>query len=181
MNIPDSDRLAYSLMNANDAELLFELDQDSEVMRFINGGKPTTRAEIDTVWIPRMKSYADPQKGWGLWKVLIQETDEFIGWILVRPMYFFTKQRNDDNLELGWRLKQKAWGKGYATEAATAVMNELAAQKVASIFSAIADEENLASIGIMKKLGMEFVKTYLHEDATYTGDVVLYERNLTGS
>jgi len=37
--VPASQRLCYGLLSANDAELLFDVDQDEEVMRFINGGK----------------------------------------------------------------------------------------------------------------------------------------------
>jgi RimJ/RimL family protein N-acetyltransferase len=114
--------------------------------------------------LPRMASYTNQDKGWGLWKVTILESKAYIGWVLVRPMDFFTDEPQLDDLELGWRFKQESWGKGYATEAAKQVMHALIENKSASQYSAIAETENTASIGIMKKLGMQFIKHDLHKD-----------------
>jgi len=59
MNIVPSARLSYKLMTNEDGELLFQLDQDRDVMRFINGGKLTSMDEINDVFIPRMESYSN--------------------------------------------------------------------------------------------------------------------------
>jgi len=68
VEVPNSSRLQYELMSvANAPDLMFELDQDPEVMRFINGGKPTSREEIQDRFIPRLEKYRLPEKGWGLW------------------------------------------------------------------------------------------------------------------
>ncbi len=175
MIIENSERLSFALMTANDAELLFNLDQDTEVMQFINGGVLTSWEDIQNVYLPRMESYTNADKGWGLWKVVLQNTEQFIGWILVRPMNFFSEQPDFENLELGWRFSRLSWGKGYATEAATAVINALIKNAVCTKISAIADEENLASINIMKKIGLQYIKTYLHQDPLFSSEVVYYE------
>ena len=52
-------------MTKADSELFFQLDQDPEVMRFLNGGKPSTMTEINEIFIPRMERYLNKQKGWG--------------------------------------------------------------------------------------------------------------------
>jgi RimJ/RimL family protein N-acetyltransferase len=57
IHIPPSPRLAYRLMDGNDAPLLFELDQDPEVMRYLNDGKPSTREEIDAYFVPRVTAF----------------------------------------------------------------------------------------------------------------------------
>ena len=67
MNITSTTRLTFRLMTEQDDELLFELDQDPAVMRYLTDGKPTSRADISNVFIPRMLSYRNPDKGWGLW------------------------------------------------------------------------------------------------------------------
>jgi len=177
MHIKKSSRLSYQLMDKNDAHLLFELDQDPNVMHYINGGKPTTQKEIEEIYIPRMLSYTNSNKGWGIWKANLKENDEFIGWILVRPMEFFSDKPQLENLELGWRFMHKSWGKGYATEAASAIMNALISNKSATELSAIAVSENLASIAIMKKLGMEFIKKDMHKDPL--GDMLVEYYSLT--
>ncbi|MBL4660426.1 MAG: GNAT family N-acetyltransferase [Alcanivoracaceae bacterium] len=164
MKIFNSTRLSYQLMDANDFQLLYELDQDPEVMKYINGGKPTTKEDIEEVFLPRIDAYTNSPKGWGLWKVTINCSAEFIGWILVRPMDFFSNQPQLENLELGWRFIKKSWAKGYATEAAQHIMQALIKNRSATQFSAIAVSDNLASIAIMKKLGMRFQKKDIHKD-----------------
>ena len=179
MKVPDSERLSYQLMNDNDAELLFQLDQDVEVMRYINGGKITSMQEVKEVYLPRLNSYTNQDKGWGMWKVTVIETGQFIGWVLVRPVDFFSDKPQYDNIELGWRFSRDSWGKGMATEAAKSVKNALIENGDARKLSAFAVEQNLGSINIMKKLGMNYVKTELHKDPL--GDLVAlyYELELT--
>ncbi|GGD76544.1 GNAT family N-acetyltransferase [Lacimicrobium alkaliphilum] len=179
MLVQHSERLCYRLMDEDDDALLFELDQDPAVMQYITHGKTTSREEIRNTFIPRMLSYRNAEKGWGLWHVRIKEDDHFIGWILVRPMHFFSEQRDDQDIELGWRFKQSAWGKGYATEAARHITNAIIARdsSIRSI-SAIAMEDNLGSINIMGKLGMCFVKKDLHKDPLGDMEVVYYSKML---
>lgn len=162
-------------MGTDDAQLLFELDQDVEVMRYINGGKKTTMQEVHDVFIPRMAKYTNPNKGWGLWKITLMEENEFIGWVLVRPMNFFNDNTEWDNLELGWRFKRAFWGCGYATEAANQIVQALITTRNIKKLSAIAMPDNSASINIMQKLGMKYVKTALHQDPLGDEEVVYYE------
>lgn len=164
MIINNSDRLSFQLMDEKDTQDLFDLDQNPEVMKFINGGKPTSIEDIKNIFLPRMASYTNAEKGWGLWSVKVSESRSFIGWVLVRPMDFFSDNPQFNDLELGWRFKQESWGKGYATEAAKSIMQALIENKSASQYSAIAVTDNTASIGIMKKLGMQFIKHDLHKD-----------------
>ena len=175
MKIKDSERLSYRLMNAGDRQFLFDLDQDEEVMRYINGGKLPTKAEVEDVYLPRLLSYTDPEKGWGMYQVCLKDDGQAIGWILVRPMDFFSDSPQWDNLELGWRFYRTTWGKGYATEAAIAIKNAFIEQKDIGKFTAIALEGNDASIKIMTKLGMHYVKTAIHEDPLGNEEVVYYE------
>lgn len=174
VRIKNSERLSYALMDASDADQLHDLDQDPDVMKYINGGKISSWQDIQDIMLPRMASYRNPEKGWGLWKVTVTESQKFIGWILVRPMHFFSSDRDDSDWELGWRFKQSSWGRGYATEAALAVIAALNTQCHQHHFSAIAFPENQASINIMKKLGMHYVKTDIHKDPLGDEEVVYY-------
>jgi RimJ/RimL family protein N-acetyltransferase len=162
--VKDSSRLSFRLMDKNDAEALWLLDQDPEVMLFLNGGKPSTKKDISEIMIPRMMSYRNESKGWGIWQVCDASTQEYLGWVLVRPMHFFSEKPDYEDIELGWRFFKNAWGKGYASEAAQALTNAIACQSEAKFVSALAVIDNLASIGVMKKIGMHFKKKYLHTD-----------------
>lgn len=178
MYIPDSERLAYELVSEKHAEFLWSIDQDEQVMKYINGGKRTSRDDIDGVFLPRIKAFSNPALGWGVWKVTEKSSGEDIGWILVRPMLFFTATPQSDNLELGWRFKRETWGKGYATEAARAVRDNLFEMGV-ELFSAISLPDNKASIAVMKKLGMEFSHQMHYQDEVFEGDVVVYQQDLS--
>ncbi|MEI5640766.1 MULTISPECIES: GNAT family N-acetyltransferase [unclassified Pseudoalteromonas] len=175
MNITPSPRLRYRLLNAADLSLLADLDSDPEVMKFINGGHPHSVADIKQTFIPRLTSYVNPEKGWGLWGCFDISSTAFLGWLLVRPMGFFDTTRNDQDIELGWRFKKQTWGKGLATEAAAHIMAHLRAHnpKIEQ-FSAIAMPNNKASIKVMTKLDMEFVKQGVHHDPLGDLDVVYY-------
>ncbi len=185
MQVPSSERLTYSMMDESDTELLYQLDQDVEVMRYINGGNKTTREDIEQRFIPRLLRYRNPEQGWGLWKVSLKASQEYIGWILIRPMHFFSEHPEYNNLEIGWRFFQKSWGFGYATEAAARLIETV---QVASNngeinridrISAIAMPGNQASIGVMKKLGLNYLKTSIHRDPLGDQEVVYYEKSLS--
>lgn len=180
MNIASSERLRYQLIGKDDAEFLYQLDKDPAVMKYLNGGKASTLEHIVDVWIPRMENYLNPAKGWGLWKVETLECNESIGWILLRPMDFFSDSPKFNDLEIGWRFMQASWGKGYATEAANHVAEKvLENQTDVDFLSAIADKENRASIAIMKKMNMAFMKEEPNLDPAYSAkDVVYYQKAL---
>ena len=66
MNVNNSTRLSFVLMSRDDADLLYELDQDKDVMRYVNGGTITTRDYLNDVLLPRMDSYRNEAEGWGV-------------------------------------------------------------------------------------------------------------------
>lgn len=174
-------RLTYRLFDVSeqsltpqDLEEIWTIDQDPQVMQFINGGKKTTREELHEVYVPRLLSYTNKDTGYGMWRVALADTDDCIGEIIVRPMHFFSDSPDYHDLELGWRFKRACWGKGYATEAARYVMQKMSQRAEVKSFCAIADTDNAASIGIMKKLGMTFVEHTIHQDPLGDFDVDVY-------
>lgn len=186
--VPDSARLRFRLFDSEDAQPLFELDQDPEVMRFLSAGVCTSMEQIEQRMLPRMLAYRNPSLGYGIWQVTTREDCDllagtYIGWILVRPMGFFTENPQLDNLELGWRFKRTAWGAGFATEAANAVAAAVVAQAAkrqqpVRCLSALAVPDNQPSIAVMQKLGMQFVSQRLHQDPMWTAEVVEYRKEL---
>ena len=178
MQAPNSTRLTFRLMGQDDAQALWELDQDPEVMRFINGGEPHSMKLIEEDYLPRLQAYTNASKGWGLWQVSNKVTKEYLGWVLVRPMDFFTETPRYNDLELGWRFFKKSWGKGYATEAAIAIKGAIAQQTDIDYISALALEDNIGSISVMKKMGMAFIKRYQHKDPSGDFMAVHYQMSV---
>lgn len=102
----ETGRLALRPFTEADAEHLFALDSDPDVMRFINGGRPTSREAVRTRVLPRLL-HEHPCTGTrGYWAAEEKTTGRFLGWFEFRPL--------DDGspavVELGYRLNRAAWG-----------------------------------------------------------------------
>ncbi|MBP2323049.1 RimJ/RimL family protein N-acetyltransferase [Kibdelosporangium banguiense] len=134
-----------------DADNLLELDSDPEVMKFINGGRPTRRSVIEATILPGYQLY---DAGHGHWAAQEATTGTFIGWFALQP----TSQPKE--AELGYRLRRPHWGKGYATEGARALVH-----KGLETFTRITAQTmtvNKASRHVMEKAGLEFVRHFHH-------------------
>ena len=179
LRIPATERLHFALLSEQDTPLLFEVDQDAEVMRYINGGKLTSMQTIVEVMLPRMAQYRDAERGFGIWQVRRTADNAYLGWVLIRPMGFNSATPSNDDVEIGWRFKREYWGQGVASEAAKAVADAVLANNPnVQYLSAIAMPENAGSIGVMRKLGMQFIKRFMHRDALGDVDAVLYQKKL---
>lgn len=126
----ETQRLALRRFSVDDADNLVNLDADPDVMRFVTGGIPTSRDEIENEVLPAFLGYYEQYEGFGFWAVIEKATGEFLGW-------FHLRSRPDavpGEVELGYRLRKSAWGKGYATEGSRALIRkgfaELGVQRV---------------------------------------------------
>lgn len=130
-----------------DAEPLHELWSDAEAMQFIPGGAKATVDETrDRLETLRGRA-AD---GWGFWAV-----DELQGSRLVGGVGLFPLSWEGPEIELAYHVVPSAWNRGYASEAAAAL---LAAAWEAGLdhVVAVAMPGNAASRRVMEKLGMSF-------------------------
>lgn len=181
VQVANTERLTFRLMGPKDAQALWEISQDPDVMRFLNGGSATSLDDINNIFLPRMAKYTNIEKGWGIWQVLDKKTHDYLGWVLARPMEFLSEHPIVDDIELGWQFFKKTWGKGYATEAAIALKDTLVAQGNVSFISALTTEENTASTTVMKKMGMSLIRKYRHSDPIGDFDAVHYQMTITHS
>jgi RimJ/RimL family protein N-acetyltransferase len=150
----ETERLVLRRFTADDGENLFELDSDPEVMRYLSGGEPTPRDMIEQEILPRF--LASYENGYGTWAAVRKSTGDFLGWFGFRP----SGEDTPGDVSLGYRLRRCAWGKGYASEGARALLRkgftELGAERV----YATTYEDNVASRRVMEKLGMKLVRAY---------------------
>src|SRR5947209_2713450 len=114
----ETERLVLRRFTPEDVDAVVELDSDPEVMRYITGGAPTPREEIEQEYLPSWLGYYARFAGLGFWAAQEKATGEFIGWFHFRP----PDGHAPDDVELGYRLRRAAWGKGYATEGARALI-----------------------------------------------------------
>jgi RimJ/RimL family protein N-acetyltransferase len=153
-----TDRLLLRDIAEADAELLFDLDSDPEVMRFL-GPRPAPDVasygdRIRAVYVPLQ---AHPWHGVRV--VLDRASGEFLGWVFVRPA-----AASRDARELGWtrpgeeevgfRYRRHAWGRGVATEAATPLVRLALADPATTAVVACARADNAGSLRVLEKLGL---------------------------
>ncbi|RZU53130.1 RimJ/RimL family protein N-acetyltransferase [Krasilnikovia cinnamomea] len=90
-------------------------------------------------------------RGWGWWAVEVTATGLLAGMAGLDPV---DEEMPFGGVEIGWRLAHEAWGHGYATEAAKAVLaygfQRLALPEILAVTAA----GNRRSQAVMERLGM---------------------------
>ena len=168
----ETERLILRRFTEADADHLFDLDNDPEVMRYINQGVPTPREVIQEKILPQFLDYDESLPSFGFFAAIEKASHDFLGWFVFRST-------TDDHrqVELGYRFRRVAWGKGFATEGARALIDkgfdELGVERVI----ATTYQDNLASRRVMEKVGMTLIRTFrmttddlANADTSYHGE-----------
>jgi ribosomal-protein-alanine N-acetyltransferase len=146
--IIETERLLLRTFTEDDASLIYELNLDPEVTRYtLDPITDVAHAKkiLNEVILPQYTLY-----GHGRWAVHLKTTLEFIGWCGLK----FRPERNE--IDLGYRFRKIFWGNGYATEAAYACLNYGFEKLNLSEIIGRALPENLGSIRVLEKCGMEY-------------------------
>lgn len=146
----ETQRLLMKEMVEEDAQNLFRLNRDPEVMRY-TGDKPFSNETETREFIFNYQSFYQ-KYGCGRLSTFIKETGEYIGWCGLK--YLVDKHETD----LGYRFIKQYWGKGYATESAAACLDDGFKRLKLDKINAIAEKDNIASIEVFKKLSLNYVK-----------------------
>ena len=156
-------RLILRQFTEADKPLILQLNSDPEIVKYVH--EPTLKtieqAEeiITNIILPQYKNNL------GRWAIITKDNNDFIGWcgLKYRPEI--------DEIDLGYRLMQKAWGKGFATEAAAKTLEYGFRTLNIKLITGRAHIENLASIKVLEKIGMDFIGEGIVDDCpvrTYT-------------
>lgn len=155
----ETDRLVLRPATAADAPDLLALDNDPAVMRYINGGRPTSAEHIRDRTLPRLLHDHAGTGTRGYWIAQEKDTGAFLGWFELRPL----TDHDPAVVELGYRLNRAAWGRGYATEGARALVDkgftDLGVQRVTANTMAV----NTGSRRVMEKAGLTFLRAYTED------------------
>jgi len=159
MKILESDRLYLREYTLDDVQVMFELNSDPEVLKYI--GPPWTDIDLAKNKIQKLIEYYSKHPGLGVWAAIKKESGEHIGFFELAHM------DNTEEIEVGYRLHKKFWGKGYATEMSRTLIdygfNQLKLDKIVGI----THPENIASLNVLKKAGL----VYVRDDHFYDLDV----------
>lgn len=165
-----TDRLVIRDIHESDAQAMFDLDLDDEVMRYC-GPRPAhdvewLRDRIRTVYL------AYQAHAWrGIRVVCDRGSGEFLGWVFVRPATAswnaaelgWTRETEE---EVGYRFRRSAWGRGIATEASVPLVGRAIDDPETTSIVACAMAENAGSLRVLKKLGLIPVGTVQLRDSS---------------
>ncbi|MER6302775.1 GNAT family N-acetyltransferase [Kitasatospora sp. NPDC001539] len=142
-----TERLLLRRWRESDLAPWAALNADPEVREHLGGVLTRERSDAS---VARFEA-AIERRGYGWLAVEVRESGEFIGFAGLDDV---EEQAPVSGVEIGWRLARAAWGHGYATEAARAVLaygfGPLALPEVLAVTTAA----NLRSQAVMRRLGM---------------------------
>ncbi len=144
-------RLRLRHCTLEDLDELSIIRSDPSVMQYIGKGNPQSRQQVREVLLDISNHWQ--QHGFGRWAIVHKEEQKLIG--LCGLNYF----EDTPEVEVGYTLAKAYWGKGFASEVASASLRYGFEVVKLDRIVAVAYPENTASRRVMEKLGMRFVKT----------------------
>jgi RimJ/RimL family protein N-acetyltransferase len=139
----ETERLVLTPLTIDDIDEYLDLHADPDVARFLgemDRDLAIRRLEADArIW---------SERGHGLFKVIHNEDDRFLGRVGLRYWPLF------DETEVGWTLRREEWGHGYATEAARAITTWGFTELPVAYITSNIEPRNARSIAVAERLGM---------------------------
>lgn len=152
--MPPTERLLlrrFTVDDSADLDDVAELNADPAVMRYLGDGRPMSRAQVLAEELPRLTAQYPGHLGY--WALDRRAEGDFVGWCCAVP----TEPRA---VELGYRVRREMWGRGYASEAARAMVDlafaDPAVQRVVATTMAV----NTRSRRVMEHAGLRHVRTW---------------------
>src|ERR1700694_3654440 len=129
-----------------DAPLIAAMNMDPEVMRYIHAPDANVDAAME-----RARAIIARQRGeYGLWAIIEESSGEFLGWVALKDL------DGNPEIEVGYGLRQEAWGRGVATEVARELVRygfeDLGLERIVGVTR----PENMASRNVLSKCGMTY-------------------------
>jgi ribosomal-protein-alanine N-acetyltransferase len=152
----ETERLNLRDWKETDLQAFRLMNKDKRVMEFLPG--ILSDRETDSFYTGIKDEFLE--FGYGLFAAEVKGGSEFIGYIGFHRATF--EASFTPCIEIGWRLKFEAWGRGYATEGAKACLrygfDTLDLERVYSFTS----KQNSRSENVMKKIGMSKITEFDH-------------------
>jgi [ribosomal protein S5]-alanine N-acetyltransferase len=144
-NVLCTERLVLRPVEADDHVVLLAHWAAPDVRRFLFDGAMLSAAEVSQAIEDSTRDFG--RAGYGLWLIYEKDRAGLVGTTGLRPL-------EDIGLEIFYSLAPGSWGKGYATEAARAVLDHALGPLGLPEVLAEVDEGNTASIAVIERLGM---------------------------
>jgi RimJ/RimL family protein N-acetyltransferase len=162
-----TDRLTLRQFARSDVDDLLAVDGDPQVMRFLDH-QAKSRAQIQAEVLPRFLASYGRHPGFGFWAAHTSSNGGFIGWFGLRPVtptaaamvhWPDAPPGQITVASLGYRLRASAWGHGYATEGARALVRRAFTELGVSQIVATTMTVNTRSRRVLEKAGLTYLRT----------------------
>ena len=149
----DTERLIIRTFKHEDADAWIAMLSEPEVLRFLPPG-PSPTIQTFELAIESRQSMED-EIGYAIWAVDDRATGEFIGQCGIRPAKSMDENAGSE-IDLAYHFARASWNKGYATEAAGAVVSYGLGPLGLDSVMAVVVPENIGSWRVMEKIGMRY-------------------------
>lgn len=154
-------RLRLRPWKMTDAPFLLDLESRYETMRYLGPGVSLMETiEQAQASIQRRRNVC--RTGQGIWAIERRDTGRLVGNLLCKPMSknmheYIGINLEDQPCEIGWHLHPEAQGHGFATEAASVVLEYAREANDEREIFAIVDPLNAPSLKICHRLGLRYL------------------------
>jgi RimJ/RimL family protein N-acetyltransferase len=149
MKVLDTERLRLRWLNADDAAFILDLVNQPSWLRFI-GDRNVRNLEDARSYIAKGPAAMYRSNGFGLYMVERRLDGAALG------LCGLIKRDGLIDIDIGFAFLPHYWGKGYAVEAAGAVLELGFGQMQLARIVAITAQDNLQSIKLLERIGMHF-------------------------
>ena len=166
----DTERLTLRPLRTDDKSDLLKVFGDKEVMKFSDDGLPQKPAWI-AQWIKKALANYD-KTGHAVYVVIEKRSGEILGYC---GLFDYEDIDGKPEVEVGYRLSKDSWGKGYATEAVSKLLEYAHSDLGLTRIIAMIDPQNIASQKVAEKADMKYEKDimlegYDHPDLLYVSN-----------
>lgn len=153
--ILETERLILRELTINDDESFYYLNLNPNVIKYTGDSSFANIKEAKSF----LENYSDYIKnGFGRWAVIEKQSNNFIGWCGLK----FHKDTNE--IDIGFRFFEEYWNKGFATESAKSCLEYGFLQLNLTEIIGRVMKENLASIKVLEKIGLQFSHSFNFEN-----------------
>lgn len=158
----ETERLLLEPLDACRLEDFIALTADPDTMRYWAAGGPFTRDVAERNFVAALARLRE--HGFGRRWVVAKESGTGLGFTETKYFGQSCDDVSPDEVEIGWMITPAAWGKGYATEAGSAVRDEAFERLRLESIVAVHHPENAASRRVLEKVGMAFERDVVARD-----------------
>jgi len=156
----ETSRLYVRQPQSSDIDALYAIYGDADAMRWVGDGQPLVRSQCEEWLAVTQHNYAT--RGYGMFTIVERQSHAIIGFCgLVHP-------GGQAKVEIKYALHREFWGKGFASEAASALLKYGASAYGLQHVIATTAPENKASHHVLLNAGMVRDELRRNEDGSFT-------------